>query len=64
MGVHVVSIVTSRPFILSWLSIAYMASILLPFQPRVSPSLAGWMTNDNPSLHHAMFGHSNIYVCS
>ncbi|ONM06414.1 hypothetical protein ZEAMMB73_Zm00001d032960 [Zea mays] len=30
----------------------------------VSPSLAGWMTNDNPSLHHAMFGHSNIYVCS
>ncbi|ONM06413.1 hypothetical protein ZEAMMB73_Zm00001d032960 [Zea mays] len=31
---------------------------------KVSPSLAGWMTNDNPSLHHAMFGHSNIYVCS
>ncbi|ONM27609.1 hypothetical protein ZEAMMB73_Zm00001d007805 [Zea mays] len=23
-----------------------------------------WMANDNPSLHHAVFGLSNISVCS
>ncbi|ONM06492.1 hypothetical protein ZEAMMB73_Zm00001d032977 [Zea mays] len=64
IGVHAVSIVTSRPFILSWLSIAYMASTLLPFQPMVSSSLAGWMANDNPSLHPVVFRLSNISVCS
>jgi hypothetical protein len=62
MGVHAVSIVTSRPFILSWLSIVYMALTLLPFQPMVSPSLAGWMENDNPSLHHALFCLSKIFL--
>lgn len=56
MGAHAVSIITSRPFNLSWLSIAYTASMLQPFQPVVSPSpnaIAGWMTNANPSLPHA-----------